>query len=70
MAEKANVPAILDGKFFKICKTENEKVVADCCNCVNKKISGALHSTSNFRRHLKVSNCSNNGVTNHLIIIN
>ena len=26
MAEKANVPAILDGKFFKISKTENSAV--------------------------------------------
>jgi len=55
MAEKSTIPTILDGSFFRISKIENEKVLAECCNCVSKKISGGLHSTSNFLRHLKVS---------------
>ena len=52
---KETIPSILDGKFFKITKTDEAgKVLAKCCNCVNKTISGTLNTTSNFLRHLKV----------------
>lgn len=49
------LPFILDGTFFKIFKNDEGKVIADCVNCLNKKISGTLTSTSNFLRHLKVN---------------
>jgi len=56
---KETIPSILEGKFFKITKAEEAgKVVAKCCNCVNKSISGTLNTTSNFLRHLKVCQLS------------
>lgn len=52
----ADVPCILDGKFFSITSTRDGKVIAKCTNCINKSISGTSVATSNFVRHLKVTN--------------
>ena len=46
---------LLDGTFFEVKEDENGKLLAKCKNCVNKDISGTVHSTSSFLRHLKVS---------------
>jgi hypothetical protein len=53
------VPAILDGKFFKIISksktTGDVKIIAQCMLCVGKKTySGSLKATSNFTQHLQV----------------
>ena len=44
MAAEPSLPCILDGELFKILSNDNGKVVAECVNCVNKKISGTLTS--------------------------
>lgn len=47
------IPAILDGKFFKIQTINGNKVVAKCLKCAPaKSISGCLNATSNFVTHL------------------
>ena len=48
------IPCILDGTFFKIIKNKDGKIIAECTNCLNNKISGTLATTSNFLRHIKV----------------
>lgn len=56
-----NLPAILNGKYFKIIKVDQDrsKVKAMCLTCKkqNKQIvlSGSLRATTNFKMHLKVS---------------
>ncbi len=54
MADEAvkNYCPLLDGLFFEVKTNENGKLVAKCKNCLNKDISGTVHSTSNFLRHL------------------
>jgi len=48
-----NVPAILDGTFFKIDSVNGNKVLAKCVKCVPaKSISGCVNATSNFVKHL------------------
>jgi hypothetical protein len=51
----ADVPCILDGKFFNITSKRDGKIIAKCSSCVNKSISGTSVATSNFVRHLKVT---------------
>nr|XP_012226038.1 PREDICTED: uncharacterized protein LOC105674340 isoform X1 [Linepithema humile] len=54
-----NLPAILNGKYFKIIKVDQDrsKVKAMCLTCKkqNKQIvlSGSLRATTNFKMHLK-----------------
>ena len=52
------LPAIVDGKFFKIVarSKKSNKISAICLLCVRniKPLSGTLASTSNFVKHLKV----------------
>jgi len=55
--DEGNLPAILDGTFFKITsKVDENKVLATCLMCVpkTKPLKGTLRVTSNFIKHLKV----------------
>jgi hypothetical protein len=54
MENDANLPVILNGKFFKIVSENADVIVAKCMNCVNKSISGSRRATTNFLRHVKV----------------
>lgn len=61
LAETSALPAILNGKYFKISSEhEDGNVKAICQICLNSKnktttISGSVKSTTNFKTHLKVS---------------
>lgn len=46
------IPAIIDGKFFRIQKCANGKVTAMCLTCT-KDYSGQMGISSNFVKHLK-----------------
>ncbi|XP_077498927.1 uncharacterized protein LOC144124718 isoform X3 [Amblyomma americanum] len=45
--------AILDGKYFTVTSSDEDKVKAKCSFC-KTAISGAYSSTSNFKLHLKI----------------
>jgi hypothetical protein len=66
---EADVPCILNGKYFAVTSTHNGIIVAKCINCVNKSLSGTTVATSNFVRHLRVSHIHNtilNSVSVHI----
>lgn len=46
------IPKILDGKFYKIIKIDNNNIKAQCLNCINKTYCGNLSSTGNFIKHI------------------
>lgn len=48
------VPKLLDGKYFKIVKSNNTRVEAECTTC-NKIRKGDLKSTGNFMQHIRKS---------------
>ena len=65
-----NVPVILNGKFFRIISSDEEKSTVKYVNCVNHSgISALLRATSNFKRHLTVKICNhlNYWIKNYLI---
>lgn len=47
-----NIPAILDGTFFRIERYAKGKISARCMSC-QKSYSGSLTVTSNYLKHLK-----------------
>ena len=50
------LPAILDGRFFKISKKmDGNKFLAKCKLYPNKLISAQMNATSNLLKHLKVN---------------
>jgi hypothetical protein len=52
---QSDLPAILDGRYFKIAKKLDElKVLAKCRLCPNKLLAAQVNSTSNLLKHLKV----------------
>lgn len=59
--DDGSVLSILDGTFFKIIERKQGKVhvhvKAQCQKCLplNEEISGLLHSSTNFLRHLRVN---------------
>lgn len=55
MADNDNTPrcAILDGKYFTVISSRDDRVKAACSFC-KATICGAYSSTSNFKLHLKV----------------
>lgn len=52
IADLGNVPAILDGTYFRIISEKNGDIKAKCMMC-SKTYNGTLRATSNFLKHLK-----------------
>lgn len=45
---------LFDGEYYKIIRSENDKIFAKCCLC-NKRIVGNKSSTGNFLTHYRVN---------------
>ncbi|KAF5274701.1 hypothetical protein FQA39_LY07093 [Lamprigera yunnana] len=52
---RQSIHLILDGKFFRIKKSDEDNVSAECVRC-NKIIKGKFDAITNFRTHLKALN--------------
>jgi hypothetical protein len=50
------LPAIVDGTFFTIMKTEGVKITVKCVMCPSTTLHAQLNATSNLLKHLKVCN--------------
>jgi hypothetical protein len=60
-------PAIFDGKYFVIVNKDDNNVKAKCLSCKLKENVLSGSTTSNFLKHIKVSQCMHVPWLNYII---